>query len=163
MPFNDWACPECKHCNFEKRDKCRQCGCFKSKSTRSTIRTQSLSSPSSSSAPHNSPATPQFKQGDWFCDACGAMSFAARNECYKCKTPKPKPDTGLAETTDNADSDDTGRGKCIICWMKDPEVVFTKCAHYVCCYECLPALEACPMCRVKFSADRSDMLKVYTP
>ena len=150
MPFNDWACPDCAHSNFASRDKCRRCGCFRSKVTRG--QGAARSSPSTTSA-----ATPMFKQGDWFCDACGNMNFAARTACYKCKKEK----TLLENDADT--TNDTGRGKCIICWMKDPEVVFTKCGHFVCCFECLPAIDACPMCRVKFNPDRSDMLKVYTP
>ena len=27
--------------------------------------------------------------GDWNCPECGAMVFASKNACYKCKTPKP--------------------------------------------------------------------------
>lgn len=157
MPFNDWTCPDCAHSNFEKRDKCRQCGCFRSKargSTRSSVATSSGTS--AASAASAASANPKFKQGDWFCSACGIMNFAARTACYKCKKEHAQPSTTDTEN-------DTGRGKCIICWVKDPEVVFTKCGHFVACFDCLAAIEACPMCRVKFNTDRSDMLKVYTP
>jgi len=27
--------------------------------------------------------------GDWNCPECGAMVFASKNACYKCKAPKP--------------------------------------------------------------------------
>jgi hypothetical protein len=28
------------------------------------------------------------KPGDWQCQACGAMCFASRQECFKCRAPR---------------------------------------------------------------------------
>ena len=32
---------------------------------------------------------PQSREGDWNCSDCSASNFASRNECFRCKTPKP--------------------------------------------------------------------------
>mmetsp|Transcript_113876 Transcript_113876/g.322440 ORF Transcript_113876/g.322440 Transcript_113876/m.322440 type:complete len:174 (+) Transcript_113876:95-616(+) len=29
-----------------------------------------------------------YRDGDWYCDACGAHNFARRNECFKCNAPR---------------------------------------------------------------------------
>ena len=29
------------------------------------------------------------RPGDWNCPSCNAHNFASRNECFKCRTPKP--------------------------------------------------------------------------
>ena len=55
----DWDCPQCGNDNFASRDKCKKCGCFKSKIPR---------------------------PGDWKC-YCGEINFAKRLECRRCSKP----------------------------------------------------------------------------
>lgn len=181
MPFNDWLCPRCQHSNFEKRDKCRKCDCFRSKSSRSTlthvprtVSSSSTSSPSSSTPAHApSSSTPTFKPGDWFCDSCAKMNFATRLVCYRCGKEKPHATDGpisgpsseqpLSSPRENGAGagDDDGRGKCVICLVTDPEVVFTKCGHLICCFTCSKDVRKCPMCRKPFTP--SEVLRVFTP
>mmetsp|Transcript_77455 Transcript_77455/g.166019 ORF Transcript_77455/g.166019 Transcript_77455/m.166019 type:complete len:195 (+) Transcript_77455:134-718(+) len=33
----------------------------------------------------------EYRAGDWYCDACGAMNFSRRDECFKCNAPRPGP------------------------------------------------------------------------
>merc|ERR550514_877058 len=35
------------------------------------------------------PDAKNFRQGDWFCPACGAHNFASKSQCFKCGMPKP--------------------------------------------------------------------------
>ncbi len=32
----------------------------------------------------------EVRAGDWACSKCGTNNFARRDECFKCRTPKPR-------------------------------------------------------------------------
>jgi len=34
------------------------------------------------------PGGVDYRDGDWFCDSCGAHNFARRSECFKCGAPR---------------------------------------------------------------------------
>lgn len=50
---------------------------------------------------------------------------------------------------------------CVICLDKEPDVVFSQCRHLVCCSVCAYMLTNCPICRMNFKFDKSDVLKVF--
>lgn len=157
MIHRDWTCPQCKEVNFEKRDKCRKCGCFRSKALYGAI-SASTSSSSSSSGTRLS-----FKPGDWFCDSCATLNFAKRPACYKCSAERPPLPVVSNEGNATKALPEQENKKCSICMENEPDTVFTKCGHLVCCGQCAASLNKCPMCRVRFLPDRSDVLKVFTP
>jgi hypothetical protein len=67
----DWTCPQCDEHNFASRDKCFECGCFRSKASNKNN--------------GNNVSTP--KSGDWNC-TCGNLispleSHVGNAECLK--------------------------------------------------------------------------------
>ena len=76
---------------------------------------------------------PAQRPGDWTCPRCGANVFASKNECFKCRTPKPpatftpggygEGDTGAARAAAAAadsQSGRAGRGKAFACDPSQP-------------------------------------------
>lgn len=149
----DWNCPECGHRNFARRDKCEKCGCFRSKSLE-------YGGTGSSKSNQRKPNI-TFKGGDWFCESCATLNFAKRDACYKCNKERPVSNTTPRQDAENATTGETSKS-CAICIDKAPEVIFTKCGHFVCCDDCSQPLHKCPMCRVHFNIDRTDIIKVYS-
>ena len=39
-------------------------------------------------------AAKEVREGDWMCPCCSALVFASKNECFRCRAPKP-PGAGL--------------------------------------------------------------------
>jgi len=44
---------------------------------------------------------PNFRPGDWLCVACMAHNYRSRDTCFRCSTPKPKPEGGSQEQPQN--------------------------------------------------------------
>lgn len=57
------------------------------------------------------------------------------------------------ETTSNSENVEpqspTAKTRCKICYMKEIEVVFLPCSHFVACSSCASALTHCAVCRTK--------------
>ena len=67
------------------------------------------------------PARGQVREGDWTCPnpACRANVFASKVECYKCRTPKPKPETPKPEADAPEDTpwEPVGGIKALWAWL----------------------------------------------
>src|SRR5690349_14659713 len=64
----DWVCPQCMYDNFGSNSKCRECGCFRSKSG-GAFRSNT-------------------RPGDWMCPNCNINIFASKSSCFKCGASK---------------------------------------------------------------------------
>ncbi len=62
MENNSWKCSQCSVNNLLRNNKCVNCGCFRSKAL--------------------------IKKGEWKCNR-GHINFPYRDNCFKCKQPKP--------------------------------------------------------------------------
>mmetsp|Transcript_17621 Transcript_17621/g.28515 ORF Transcript_17621/g.28515 Transcript_17621/m.28515 type:complete len:386 (+) Transcript_17621:214-1371(+) len=90
----DWSCPSCHANVFARRNEC-----FKCRTPRPMSGGQNGWNGAPApymGTPYGMPYMPQqmppqgnTRPGDWTCPECRANVFASRNECYKCRTPKP--------------------------------------------------------------------------
>jgi hypothetical protein len=86
MKPGDWTCEECGASpNFARRTECFKCGAPRPGGSSGVER---RGQPQREQWP--SSRGPDFKQGDWTCDECGASPvFASRVDCFRCGAPRP--------------------------------------------------------------------------
>lgn len=107
----DWDCPRCSTHNFARRRECFKCN--EPRPENANEREGRMHNPRGSSymrerrerggsfsrrgddsfgdgsKRESSRGNEQYRPGDWYCDACGALVFASKRSCYRCGAPKP--------------------------------------------------------------------------
>lgn len=120
---------------FGSRDKCPNCGCFRSKALNSAV-----------------------KPGDWKCQLCSYMNFAKNGSCKRCLgspvplAAQPEP---LVHSVPSVENDVT----CCVCMDRPLEAFLKNCKHICMCMVCSMTQDKCPKCRVPYNPD--DVDKVF--
>lgn len=170
--FNkDWICPQCGNDNFGSRDKCKKCGCFRSKALKSNSNSDLVikkgdwncscgelnfasrtncrkCNKEKNNTNKDNQQKIEIKPGDWWCKSCEEMNFGTRIKCYKCGTEKERLNP---EKTD---------GQCVICMERDADMCIKICGHVICCSICIQQIDYCPMCKKKYDKN-TDLMRVY--
>jgi len=130
--YSDWDCLQCGQKQiFGSKDKCNNCGCFRSKGIPSHLANKAIVSVT--------------KPGDWTC-ICGINNFAKRDKCFKCNAPR---NTSKEETK-----------VCVVCMERPLEVLIKPCKHICMCFVCSQAISNCPVCRSSYDV-QNDVEKVF--
>lgn len=178
--FADWVCIQCNFNNFGSNDKCKKCGCFRSKSLgnknieikkgdwkcscgnvnfASRINCRKCNKPKLAEDKQQYEQIVEVKPGDWLCldINCKTNNFGTRTVCFKCGKPK-KNDEQINNNNNN--NDNVELKTCIICMDRERNTCIKQCGHLGYCFECAYSMPRCPVCRIDYNPD-TDLVRVY--